>query len=56
MLEFLESLLEESDFRTLLGDMFEPACACILVGFCLISFAACCSMFIAIIKGLFGGR
>lgn len=55
MADFIQSLIDCTDFETLLGDMYQPTCAAIVASWCILSFGALCSAFTSLIRGLFRG-
>lgn len=55
MIDFIDIIMNCEDYAELLGDMYAPVCACLVVGFNLIGFTAVCSAFTALLKGMFGG-
>lgn len=57
MIDFIETVIMNSeDYAELLGDMYEPVCACLVVGFNLIGFGAVCTAFTTLLKSMFGGN
>jgi hypothetical protein len=56
MTDFLQMLIDCDDFETLLGDMYQPACACIVISWAILSFGAVCQIFSTLVTGLFKQR
>lgn len=57
MIDFINAILQEDDFETLLGDLYAPTVSAIVVSWCILSFGALCQAFICLVTGLFkGGR
>lgn len=56
MSDFIAELIACDDFEILLGDMYQPTCACIVISFAILSFGALCSMFTTIITRLFNTK
>lgn len=53
MINFIHDLLTASDYHDLLGDMYEPVVACLVVCIPLISLGATASAFVEVIRCMF---
>lgn len=51
----LISTLINSDLEELLGDLYQPVCACIVASWSILSFGAVCSAFTHIFSAVLGG-
>ena len=55
MIDFINMIIDCDDFETLLGDMYQPTIACLVVSWGLLSFGALCEAFIMLVKSIFRG-
>lgn len=56
MVEFITELLNASDYAELLGDLYQPVCACIVVSFAVLAFGGFVQAFANLFSVFFRGR
>lgn len=56
MTDFIIMLLTSSDYETLLGDLYQPVCACIVTVCAILAFGAFAQAFANLFSVFFRGR